>query len=135
MKAKKIALWVFDTIVFVTIAIYRIACGHTIDHYYYTGLDWYDIAYGGSSTTSVYDEPFFIICMIIMAFYLLVSLVLKIKGTDGDGTLALKFFAYIASLVSVAFMYSGDWDWLIVVVIGFISLTIESHVDEKKKSE
>lgn len=139
MKAKKLGMWLFDAIVFVAIAVYRIATGHTDDHYYFSTDSWFpsysDIHYAGSSTVSVYDEPFFIICMIVMALYLLVSLVLKIKGTDGDGTFALKFFAYIAALVSVIYMYSGDWDWLIVLVVGFASLCLELSIQDDKKTD
>ena len=139
MKAKKLGLWLMDTIVFVVIAIYRISTGYTDDNYYYSTDSWFpsysDIHYAGSSHYSVYDEPFFIVCMIIMALYLLISLVLKIKGTDGDGTLALKFFAYIAAVVSVSFMYSGDWDWLIVLVVGFVAMIMEFAVKDSNKGK
>ena len=72
--------------------------------------------------------------MIVMALYLLVSLVLKIKGSAGDGIFALKVLAYIAALVSVIYMYSGAWDWLAVVVIGFISIMIEVNIKDKKQN-
>ena len=138
MKAKKIGVWLFDTTVFVIIAVYRSIVGYTDSHYFFDTDSWVpsysDVYYLGSSNVSVYDEPFFIVCMIVIALYLLVSLVLKIKGTDGDGTLALKLFAYIAALVSVTYMYSGSWDWLIVVIIGIVSLVIEASIRDKKKA-
>lgn len=138
MKAKKIGVWLFDTIVFVIIAVYRSIAGYTDDHYYFDTDSWFpsysDTYYLGSSNVSVYDEPFFIVCMIVMALYLLVSLVLKIKGTAGDGIFALKVLAYIAALVSVIYMYSGAWDWLAVVVIGFISIMIEVNIKDKKQN-
>lgn len=139
MKAKKLGLWLLDTVVFVAIAIYRITTGYTDEHYYFSTDSWFpsysDIHYVGSSTVSVYDEPFFIICMIVMALYLLVALVLKIKGTDGAGTFALKFFAYIAAIVSVSYMYSGEGDFFIVLVVGFVSMLMETAVSESQKKE
>ena len=138
MKAKKIGVWLIDAITFAIIAIYRSIVGYTDDHYYFDTDSWFpsasDTYYLGSSNVSVYDEPFFIVCMVIIALYLLVSLVLKIKGTDGDSTIGLKIVAYIAALVSVSYMYSGSWDWLIVLVVGVISLSMEvSCVAANKK--
>ncbi len=137
MKRKKLGIWLFDTIVFVIIAVYRSIAGHTDNHYYFDTDSWFpsyaDTYCLGSSNVSVYDEPFFIVCMVVMALYLLVSLVLKIKGIDGYSIFALKLFAYITAIVSVTYMYSGSWDWLIVIVVGFVSIMIEINIKNKKQ--
>lgn len=133
MKAKKLAIWVYDLIVFVAIVIYRAGNGHY--HYSYTTLrdngpiyrDWIDesIEY-----VNVLEEPFFIICVIVMALFLIVSLIANIKGYRVDTI--IKVIAYIAAFVSVMYMYSGEWDWLVVSVFGIISIVLEKCTDEKE---
>lgn len=136
MKALKILLWVFDTVVFVAIAIYRSATGYWDASYgSYTNSWFSDLYYIGGETVTVYDEPFFIVCMIIMALYLLVSIVTKIKGIYSETLDSFKVVAYIAAVVSVSFMYSGDWDWLIVSVIGILSTISDFALSNKASSK
>lgn len=136
MKAKKIALWFFDAVVFVAIAIYRSIVGYTDDHYISLSDSWFsDVYYAGSTQVTVYDEPFFIVCMIIMGIYLLSAIYTKATGTDSDGIFLFKIIAYIAALVSVSYMYSGDWDPFIVIALGLISIAIEVVISDKKSQK
>ena len=135
MKAKKLAIWVYDLIVFVAIVIYRAGNGYY--DYSYTTLrdngpiyrDWIDESV---EYVNVLEEPFFIICVIVMALFLLVSLVAKIKGSGGDTISGFKVIAYIAALVSVIYMYSGEGDWIVVAIVGIISIVLELCTDEKE---
>ena len=136
MKAKKITLWFCDAIVFIAIAIYRSIVGYTDDHYISLSDSWFsDVYYVGSSHTTVYDEPFFIVCMVIMVLYLLVALFTKVRGTDEDGVFVLKVIAYIAAVVSVTFMYSGEYDCIVIALIGIISVLLENKLEKKQKTK
>ena len=137
MKAGKIALWFADVVVFVAIVIYRASNGY-YDHTYTTlrdngpvYRDWIDVSV---DYVNVLEEPFFIICVIIMALFLIASIVCKIKGKYDDEIGGFKVIAYIAAVVSVAFMYSGESDWLIVSVIGIVSVLLETAMIRSNSS-
>lgn len=134
MTAKKFGLWIFDTIVFAVIAIYRCAVGYKDAHYYQYGSSWYQVGYGGSTHYDVYDEPFFIICMVIMGVFLIVSLIDKFRKEGNFWVYLFKWVAYIAAIISVSYMYSGDWDWLVVIVVGLIAVTMEGSAIGKEKT-
>lgn len=73
--------------------------------------------------------------MVIMALYLLVALFTKVRGTDEDGVFVLKVIAYIAAVVSVTFMYSGEYDCIVIALIGIISVLLENKLEKKQKTK
>ena len=121
---------IIDTFVFVIIFLVRFNSTYHESGAVQYGSHWYDVASVESPYASkVIEEPFFIVCIIVMAVCLIALWIFSFKKSESGGGIYFlsKIVGYIAAILAWLAYNREDGYFLImllIVVVGFVSLAI-----------